>query len=132
MATATESALQAKSITPGITVDDLARSTRFYEGLGFVVEDRWESEGVLLGVMLKAGKVMIGLSQDDWKKGRDRVKGIGTRIWIGTDQDVDQVAARAKAAGITLDEEPHDTEWGSRAFTLTDPDGFKLTISKEP
>jgi len=132
MATATESALQAKSITPGITVDDLARSTRFYEGLGFVVEDRWESEGVLLGVMLKAGKVMIGLSQDDWKKGRDRVKGIGTRIWIGTDQDVDQVAARAKAAGITLDQEPHDTEWGSRAFTLTDPDGFKLTISKEP
>jgi catechol 2,3-dioxygenase-like lactoylglutathione lyase family enzyme len=132
MATATESALQAKSITPGFTVDDLARSTRFYEGLGFVVEDRWESEGVLLGVMLKAGKVMIGLSQDDWKKGRDRVKGIGTRIWIGTDQDVDQVAARAKAAGITLDEEPHDTEWGSRAFALTDPDGFKLTISKEP
>lgn len=132
MATATESALQAKSVTPGLTVDDLARSTRFYENLGFVVEDRWEFDGVLLGVMLKAGQVRIGLSQDDWKKGRDRVKGIGTRTWIGTDQDVDQVAARAKAAGITLDEEPHDTEWGARAFTLTDPDGYKLTISREP
>jgi catechol 2,3-dioxygenase-like lactoylglutathione lyase family enzyme len=131
MTTATESALQAKTITPSLTVDNLDKSIKFYEGLGFVVEERWESEGILQGVMLKAGKVTIGLSQDDWKKGRDRVKGLGTRTWIGTDQDVDQVAARAKAAGLALDDEPHD-EWGSRAFTLTDPDGFKLTIAREP
>ena len=132
MATATDSGLQAKTITPGLTVDNLDKSIKFYEGLGFVVDERWESEGILRGVMMKAGKVTIALSQDDWKKGRDRVKGLGTRTWIGTDQDVDQVAARAKAAGIKLDEEPQDTEWGGRAFTLTDPDGFRLTISREP
>ena len=43
------------------------------------------------------GKSM-GLSQDDWKKGRDRIKGVGFRLWIGTGQDLDAVAARAPTA----------------------------------
>jgi catechol 2,3-dioxygenase-like lactoylglutathione lyase family enzyme len=131
MATATDSVLQAKAVMPGFTVNDLQRSTRFYEGLGFVIEDRWEVDGALVGLMMRAGQARLGIDQDDWKKGRDRVKGIGMRTMIATDQDMDQLAAHAKAAGITLDEEPHDTEWGGRAFSVTDPDGFKLTFFKE-
>jgi catechol 2,3-dioxygenase-like lactoylglutathione lyase family enzyme len=131
MATATESALQAKAIMPGFTVNDLQKSTRFYEGLGFVIEDRWEVDGALVGYMMRAGAVRLGLDQDDWKKGRDRVKGIGMRLMFATDQDIDQLAAHAKAAGITLDEEPHDADWGGRAFSVTDPDGFKLTFFRE-
>jgi uncharacterized glyoxalase superfamily protein PhnB len=130
MTTSTDTALQAKNITPSLTADDLQRSITFYEGLGFGVEERWEDNGTLTGVMMMAGQTHIGLSQDDWKKGRDRVKAVGMRIFIGTDQDVDQLAARAKDAGISLDAEPHDTPWGSRAFEVTDPDGFKLTIAK--
>ena len=129
MATTTETALQAKLIAPGFTVNDLEKSIRFYEGLGFAIDERWESEGKLQGVMLRAGSALLGLNQDDWAKGKDRVKGVGMRVWISTGQDIDQVAARAKASGITLDSEPEDTEWGGRAFTLTDLDGFKLTIS---
>jgi predicted enzyme related to lactoylglutathione lyase len=55
------------------------------------------------------------------------MKGVGMRLFISTTQDIDQLAARAKEAGITLDSEPHDTEWG-RAFEVTEPSGFKLTI----
>lgn len=131
MATTVNSRFVAKSIAPSLTADDLDRSIRFYEGLGFAVEERWEDEGKLLGVMLRAGDVQIGLSQDDWKKGRDRVKGQGMRIFISTTQDVDQLASAAKAAGITLDTDAHDTPWGSRAFDLTDPDGFRVTVSSE-
>jgi uncharacterized glyoxalase superfamily protein PhnB len=130
MATSTETALQAKASTPNLTSDDLQRSITFYEGLGFGVEERWEDNGALLGVMMIAGQARIGLSQDDWKKGRERLKGVGMRIFLGTDQEIDQLAARAKGAGINLDAEPHDTPWGSRAFDVTDPDGFKVTISK--
>ena len=121
--------LQAKSLEPSLTVDDLQQSIRFYEGLGFDVEDRWEDNGVLLGVMLKAGEARIGISQDDGKKGRDRRKGVGMRIYISTAQDLEGLASGAKKAGITLDAEPHDTPWGSRAFDVTDPSGFKLTIA---
>lgn len=131
MATKTETALQAKVLSPSFTVNDVRQSLRFYEGLGFGVDERWEEDGVLLGVMVQAGEVRIGLTQDDWKKGRDRVKGVGMRTFIRTAQDIDQVAARAKAAGLELDEDPHDTPWGTRAFGVTDPDGFKLTVTSE-
>ena len=73
----------------------------------------------------------IGLNQDDWKKGRDRNKGIGVRLSISTPGSVDEIAKRAKNAGITLKSEPHDTEWKSRAFEVSDPSGFLLTIFSE-
>jgi uncharacterized glyoxalase superfamily protein PhnB len=132
MATTLDTPLKARTISPSFTVDDLQKSIRFFEALGFGIGERWEDNGVLLGVMVQAGNAHVGLSQDDWKKGRDRVKGVGMRLFIGTDQDVDALAARAKQAGLALDQEPHDTPWGSRAFEVTEPSGFKLTISTEP
>ena len=132
MATATESTLQAKTLSTSLTVDDLQQSITFFERLGFAVEDRWEEQGKLLGVMLRAGDVSIGLSQDDWKKGRDRQKGVGMRFFIGTKQNIDQIASRVKAAGVKLDAEPHDTEWKTRAFEVTEPTGFKITLGSEP
>jgi uncharacterized glyoxalase superfamily protein PhnB len=129
MAITTETALQVKTLSPSLTVDDLQKSIRFFEGLGFAVGDRWEDGGILRGVTLRAGETEIGLSQDDWKKGRDRQKGVGMRLYLSTTQDIDQLAARAKKAGIVLDSEPHKTDWGSRAFDVTEPSGFILTIS---
>jgi uncharacterized glyoxalase superfamily protein PhnB len=124
-------ALQAKTIMPSLTVDDIGQSITFYEALGFGVAERWEENGTLLGAMMQAGELMIGLSQDDWKKGRDRQKGVGARIYIETTQPIDEIAARARAAGVTLDSEPHDTEMKTRQFEVTDPSGFKLTVSSE-
>ena len=124
--------LRLRHITPGITVNDLARSLAFYtEGLGFIVQERWEEEGKLAGVELHAGGAHLVLTQDDFKKGHDRVKGIGLRLWFYTAQDLDALAARAKASGIALDQEPSDMPWGARIFMLTDPDGFKISFSKE-
>ena len=123
--------LIAKSILPGLSVDDLGKSITFYEALGFSVVQRWEQDGTLLGVMLQAGELQLGLNQDDWKKGRNRQKGIGTRLNIETTQSIDEIAARVKAAGFALDSEPSDTEWKTRQFELTDPSGFKLTVSSE-
>jgi len=123
--------LIAKSILAGLTVDDLGKSITFYEALGFSVVQRWEQDGTLLGVMLQAGELQLGLNQDDWKKGRNRQKGIGTRLNIETAQSIDEIAARVKAAGFALDTEPSDTQWKTRQFELTDPSGYKLTVSSE-
>jgi uncharacterized glyoxalase superfamily protein PhnB len=127
----TQEVLQISTIVPSFTVDDLQKSITFYQALGFTVDERWEEDGKLLGVMLLAGKNQIGLSQDDWKKGRDRKKGVGMRVFMSTTQNVDEIAARAKSAGVKLNSEPHDTEWKTRAFEVTDPSGFLLTISSE-
>ena len=127
----TQEAVQISAIVPTLTVDDLQKSITFYEALGFAIDERWEEKGRLLGVMLRAGKTRIGLNQDDWKKGRDRKKGIGVRLSISTSGSVDEIATRAKSAGVTLESEPHDTEWKSRAFEVSDPSGFLLTIFSE-
>ena len=41
------------------------------------------------------------------------------------------MAAGIKARGGKLADEPQDEEWGGRAFSVDDPDGFKITIAKE-
>ncbi len=125
-------ALKLGSVSPSFTVNDLPRSIAWYRDvLGFKVKERYKSEGSLVGVGLQAGDVFLMLGQDDWKKGRDRKKGEGFRIYCMTTQDVDAIATRIQAAGGTLDDGPHNQPWGMRDFSLTDPDGFKLTIAKE-
>lgn len=123
------SEMQAQGVLPTLTVDDVGKSLQFFEALGFVVEERWEHDGELKGAMVRAGAVRLGIDQDDWKKGRDRRKGVGMRLFVETQGDIDELAARAKAAGIALDGEPHDAEWGSRMFDVTEPSGFKLTFT---
>jgi len=57
---------------------------------------------------------------------------LGTRLSISTPPgDVDRIATRARNAGITLTSDPHDTEWQSRAFEVSDPSGFLLTVYSE-
>ena len=124
--------LALRSVAPSLTVDDLQKSLAFYRDvLGFTVRDRWEQGGTLMGVEMGAGAVVFMLGQDDWKKGRDRIKGEGFRLYCDTTQDVDRIAERIKAKGGVLAQEPRDEEWGARALTVEDPDGFKITILKQ-
>ena len=123
--------LRLRSMMPTFTVNDIDDSLAWYrDGLGFFVSERWEEGGRLQGVMLKAGSCEFGLSQDDFTKGRDRTKGLGFRLWCTTSQDVDEIAARLRAFGGTITEEPGD-RWDTYSFTAQDPDGFKITITRE-
>jgi uncharacterized glyoxalase superfamily protein PhnB len=124
--------LRLRSAAPGFTVSDINRSLHFYsQVLGFTVKERWERNGELLGAEVRSGTVSLMLGQDDFKKGRDRVKGVGCRIYCSTGQSVDKVAALIKACGGVLDHEPQTQPWGARDFGITDPDGYKLTISQD-
>jgi catechol 2,3-dioxygenase-like lactoylglutathione lyase family enzyme len=126
-------ALRLRSFSAGFTANDLDRSIDFYTNvLGFIVGDRWTGDdGTLRGVSLKAGTCELNVSQDDWSKGRDRVKGVGVRLWCQTIQDVDRLAARVEASGHALAEKPGDRPWGVRAFSVDDPDGYHLTIYRD-
>jgi lactoylglutathione lyase len=122
--------LRLRSISPSLTVNDLQASLSWYRDvLGFTLGERWEHEGKLAGMELVAGSVSFYLSQDDWRKGRERVKGEGFRLHCATAQDVDKLADAIRRRGGRLLEEPHDEPWGERAFAVVDPDGFKITIS---
>ena len=126
MATATR---QTYKIAPTFTVSDLKRSVAFYEALGFKVTEEMKEQGELEGVMLEAGGARLGLSQDDFAKGRDRIKGVGMRLYLETAEDIRAIAQHAKSAGVKLESEPAPLPWGPMGFTVTDYDGFKLTIA---
>jgi uncharacterized glyoxalase superfamily protein PhnB len=51
------------------------------------------------------------------------------RLYVESTDDIDELASRATAAGVTLDKGPYDTAWGTRAFDVTEPSGFLMTIS---
>jgi lactoylglutathione lyase len=122
--------LRVRSLMPSFTVADIERSVKWYcDGLGFYLAERWEESGKLKGAMLKAGACELGLSQDDFSRGRDRSKGTGFRIWCETAQDIDAIAKRLRDFGGTIAEEPGN-RWDSYGFTAQDPDGFKLTIMR--
>lgn len=122
--------LRLRAVTAGFTVNDITRSVGWYRDvLGFIVADEWRDHGVLRGAEMRAGTVTIFLGQDDWKKGMNRVKGEGFRLYCQTAQDVDHVAALVRKRGGVLAHEPQTQPWGERDFGIVDPDGFKITIT---
>lgn len=123
----------AVSLGASLTVKDLQQSLSWYQDvMGFAVDQKFEREGKLMGVVVKAGDVRLLLGQDDGAKGWDRVKGEGFSLHLTTDQNVDEYANRIKERGGALQSEPADMPWGARAFRLQDPDGYRFAVSSVP
>jgi uncharacterized glyoxalase superfamily protein PhnB len=113
-----------------LTANEINRSIDFCtKGLGFREDERMEDHGKLQGVLVSAGGSQLGISQDDFSKGRDRQKGIGLSIHVETNQDIDALAQQAKRAGLKLDKEPGPLPWGPIGFSVKDPDGITVFIS---
>jgi len=122
--------LRLRALTPSLTVNDLEASLKWYRDIvGFYVMQAYDEGGVVTSYGLIAGSQQLFLTQDDFSKGKDRLKGVGMRFYLETAQDIDTLAANVRARGGTLESEPADTAWGGREFSLVDPDGFRFTIS---
>jgi uncharacterized glyoxalase superfamily protein PhnB len=130
--TDTTAAINATNLGCSITCKDLQASIRFYrDGIGFAVGETYENEGKVVAAVVGAGECRIVLNQDDGKLGWNRIKGQGfyLQINVAVPADVDAAAARIKAAGGKLIDEPADRDWGVRMFQFNDLDGFKLGVS---
>jgi lactoylglutathione lyase len=122
--------LRGSALSASLTVKDVGKSLAWYKDVvGFAIERKYEREGKLTAVALKAGDVRVLIVQDDGAKGWNRVKGEGFSLLITTEQNIDDIARRIKELGGTLESEPADMPWGPRVFRLQDPDGFKFAIS---
>jgi uncharacterized glyoxalase superfamily protein PhnB len=124
--------LNATTLGCSITCKDLAVSIAFYrDAMGFHVANTWEREGRPVAAVVVSGQISIVLNQDDGKLGWDRIKGQGIYLQLNVPSaaDVDAAAARIKAAGGTLIDEPADRPWGSRMFQFRDLDGFKFGVA---
>ncbi len=123
---------RGRSLAASFTVNDLTKSLAWYcDVIGFTLSEKYERDGKFQAASLKAGDVRILLGQDDGAKGWERTKGIGCSLQIETAQNIDELAARIKTRGGSLESEPMDMPWGARVFRVADPDGFKIAISSE-
>lgn len=122
--------LRLREVMPALTTNDIEESIAWYRDvMGFIVAEEMRHEGHLGGAVVQAGEQRFLLAQDDFQKGRERSKGVGFRLYCTTAQDVDEIAAAIRRRGGVLDQEPTDQPWGARDFAISDPDGFKISIS---
>jgi uncharacterized glyoxalase superfamily protein PhnB len=124
--------VRARACTVSLTVKDLDASLKWYRDIAaFMIDETWERDGKVVGATLKAGDVELWMSQDDGKKGWDRVKGEGISVTFTTAQDVDMLATGITSRGGKLESGPADMPWGARMFHIKDPDGFRLAFMRE-
>jgi uncharacterized glyoxalase superfamily protein PhnB len=126
-------AINATTLGGSLTCKDLGTSIRFCrDAVGFDVQQTYEQDGRVVAAVIGAGDCRLVLNQDDGKLGWDRIKGQGRfslQVAVAGVADVDSAAARIKAAGGTLIDEPSDRPWGARLCQFRDPNGFKLGVS---
>ncbi len=81
---------------------------------------------------LGGGMIMLGSAKDDAYGRRFKTPAdldeMETRSAYIVVPDADAVYARAKAAGASIVREIQDTDYGSREFTVKDPDGHSWSV----
>lgn len=123
-------------------VDDLDASLRFYrDGLGFPTEG-------IVGAQFEYGAVVFiqlqpGLRLALWPRssiahdtGLSRTPASATEMTLGhnvtSKAQVDDVMARAQAAGAAIVKPAHDTFWGGYSGYFQDPDGHLWEVVWNP
>jgi PhnB protein len=107
------------SITPYLTVPGVARLIEFLEqAFDGKVEERMEGPGGAVmhaQVRIRGSVVMMGEASDHWKA-------MPSQIYLYV-EDMDNLYARAMAAGGTSIREPFDEFYGDRVGAVKDPSG---------
>ena len=117
------------ALAASLTVKDLPASLAWYRDvLGFAVAHTYDRGGAPFAASLRAGAVMILLTQDDGAKGLDRAKGEGMSLQFTSEQNIDELAKGIVDRGGVIDSGPIDI-MGARAFRFRDPDGFKFSVT---
>jgi catechol 2,3-dioxygenase-like lactoylglutathione lyase family enzyme len=101
---------------------DMGRAVRFYRALGFELVSGGEAQSFTSFAVgpghLNLIAVPPGARWSWWG-----------RVILHV-EDVDELHARARFAGLAPPAPPRDAEWGERYFHLTDPDGHELSFAR--
>jgi uncharacterized glyoxalase superfamily protein PhnB len=113
-------------IYPGLYYEDADSAIEWIERtLGFERgEVHRDPEGAIVHAELTLGPavLMLGSAGIGREPFRSEIRPGGTLIYLATD-DVEGLYSRAREAGADVAMEISDTDYGSRDFTLRDPEG---------
>lgn len=116
-------------------VSDLARSTRFYEQLGWQ-NTKASQESV---TFLQGASVVLGLYGHD-ALAKDagveatvpNFRGVSVAINLPAETDVDAFFDKAIAAGAAPTKKPEKAFWGGYSGYFSDPDGHLWEVAHNP
>jgi lactoylglutathione lyase len=116
---------------PIVYAEDVARSVRFYELLGFERQFQFPPEGEPGYVGLARGESRLGVA--GYSSPRELLglePGAGPRfeLWVYVD-GVDAQVEALRAGGATILREPEDMPWGERVAWALDPDGNPVSLA---
>ncbi len=132
----TGSATTSSTIMPTLRYRDAPAAIEWLSSvLGFQKHAVYPGPNNTIGhaeLTLGRGMIMLGSVKDDaYGKGfktPSEVGGIETRSAYIVVPDADAVYARAQAAGATFLRPLQDTDYGSREFTVKDPEGNSWSV----
>jgi catechol 2,3-dioxygenase-like lactoylglutathione lyase family enzyme len=110
-------------------VEDVAKTTAFYESLGFRIGEQNETDAkVYMNWYSIAFRAQTAENKEEFKKeAKSTPRGSGIFICVNVD-DVDEFYTGVIDKGMKPSSEPRDWPWGNREFVLRDPDGYKLVF----
>jgi hypothetical protein len=115
-------------------VEDLGRSRRFYEGLGWKTNAAPEDDVAFF----QAGEMVVALwsrsrlAEDSCVEDSPGWGGITLALNFGSPGEVDAVIEEARSAGARIGREPAETFWGGYSAVFIDPDGHPWEIAHNP
>jgi uncharacterized glyoxalase superfamily protein PhnB len=117
-------------------VDDLARSSAFYEALGLERAESSQDEIVwfrtphsYLGLF---GRDALAADAGIEPGGRTAFDGVTFAINVGSEAEADAVFARAESAGAEVLKPLGKTDWGGYSGYFADPDGHPWEVAHNP
>jgi uncharacterized glyoxalase superfamily protein PhnB len=118
-------------IMPMLAVRDLKASLDFYvRGLGFetvtLMKDAEGNDNFAIVALGPTSMIGIGPYEAPQPVG----SGVELMVYVPDEVDIDQHHAMAVANGISVPNGIKTEYWGDRLYTVTDPDGFRLSLCK--
>ena len=114
----------------GIVASDLGRSIAFYRLFGVDLPE--DGEGHIEATLPSGTRLMLDEEsviknfRPDWT--RETGNQLALAFECSSPAEVDELWARAKAAGFDAEKEPWDAFWGQRYAQLRDPDGVPVDL----
>lgn len=134
-------AVPARISLVSLGVSDVARSTAFYESLGWRrssssadgVISFFHTSGAVLD-LYQAGDLAedadLPRSAAEWVPGDFR--GFTLAVNVASRDEVDEAFAAVAAAGARIAKPPTATDWGGYSGYFADPDGFLWEVAHNP
>lgn len=120
-------------IVPILSVKDVDATLAFYtEKLGFktdMVLAGPDGANVFAGTSLGNSTFMIS-RQREGDMNSNLGNGVVFMVYLPQDGDIDALYADVQRKGVPIVEELKTEYWGDRVFSVKDPDGYFLTMSK--